>query len=61
MDVARINLAHGTKDEHAATIALVRRVAAQRGMPLAILIDLPGSKLRKGTRHDRSTSGRGRS
>ena len=48
MDVARINLSHGTTDEHAATIALLRRVAAERGVPLAILIDLPGPKLRTG-------------
>ncbi|HEX5643786.1 MAG TPA: pyruvate kinase [Thermoleophilia bacterium] len=48
MDVARINLSHGTTDEHAATIALLRRVAAERGVSLAILIDLPGPKLRTG-------------
>ena len=48
MDVARINLSHGTTDEHADAIAAVRRGAARRGAPLAILIDLPGPKLRLG-------------
>jgi pyruvate kinase len=48
MDVARINLSHGTTAEHAASIAAVRRAAADRGAPLAILVDLPGPKLRLG-------------
>ncbi len=48
MDVARINLSHGGTDEHAAAIAAVRRLAAERAVPLAVLIDLPGPKLRLG-------------
>lgn len=48
MDVARINLSHGSTADHAASIAAVRRAAGQRGAPLAILIDLPGPKLRLG-------------
>jgi pyruvate kinase len=48
MDVARINLSHGSTAEHAAAIAAVRRVAALRAAPLAVLIDLPGPKLRLG-------------
>ncbi len=46
MDVARINLSHGTTAEHAASIAAVRRAAVERGAPLAVLVDLPGPKLR---------------
>ena len=46
MDVARINLSHGTTAEHAASIAAVRRAAAGQGTPLAVLVDLPGPKLR---------------
>lgn len=46
MDVARINLSHGSTAEHAESIAAVRRAAAGRGAPLAVLIDLPGPKLR---------------
>jgi pyruvate kinase len=48
MDVARINLSHGSTAEHAQSIAAVRRAAAKRGAPLAVLIDLPGPKLRLG-------------
>ncbi len=46
MDVARINLSHGSTAEHAASIAAARRAASLCGAPLAILIDLPGPKLR---------------
>jgi pyruvate kinase len=46
MDVARINLSHGNTAEHAASIAAVRRAAVERGAPLAVLVDLPGPKLR---------------
>jgi pyruvate kinase len=48
MDVARVNLSHGTTNEHATTIATVRRAAQRRGGPFAVLIDLPGPKLRLG-------------
>ena len=48
MDVARINLSHGSMDQHAAAIATARRLAAERAVPLAVLIDLPGPKLRLG-------------
>jgi len=48
MDVARINLSHGSVAEHATAIAGARRAAARCGAPLAILIDLPGPKLRLG-------------
>ncbi len=48
MDIARINLSHGTMAEHAASIAAVRRAASDHDAPLAVLIDLPGPKLRLG-------------
>jgi pyruvate kinase len=48
MDVARINLSHGSVAEHAAAIAGARRAAARCGTSLALLIDLPGPKLRLG-------------
>ena len=48
MNVARINLSHGRTDEHEAAVAAVRRAAVGCGSPLAVLIDLPGPKLRLG-------------
>jgi len=48
MDVARINFSHGTHDQHAATIARVRAVAARLNCPVAILQDLQGPKIRTG-------------
>jgi pyruvate kinase len=48
MDVARLNFAHGTRDDHAETAERVRRAAGQVGRQVAILQDLPGPKLRIG-------------
>ncbi|MGH2486089.1 MAG: pyruvate kinase, partial [Ktedonobacterales bacterium] len=48
MNVARVNFSHGTLEEHAATIARVRAVAARLGVPVAILQDLQGPKIRTG-------------
>jgi pyruvate kinase len=48
MDVARINLGHGSTAEHAASIAAARRAAAGGDAPLAVIIDLPGPKFRLG-------------
>jgi len=48
MDVARVNLSHGSTAEHERSIVEVRAAAARRGSPLAVLIDLPGPKLRLG-------------
>ncbi|MGZ3581929.1 MAG: pyruvate kinase, partial [Ktedonobacterales bacterium] len=49
MDVARINFSHGTQEQHAATIACVRRVAERLDRPIAILQDLQGPKIRTGS------------
>jgi pyruvate kinase len=48
MNVARINFSHSTHDQHAATIALVREVAADMKRPIAILGDLQGPRIRIG-------------
>lgn len=49
MNVARINLAHGGLDRAVARFELVRSVSGGRGgVPVGILIDLPGPKLRTG-------------
>jgi len=48
MSVARLNLSHGTYDEHAKRFALVRQAAAEAQRPVAILVDLQGPKIRLG-------------
>jgi pyruvate kinase len=48
MDVARLNLSHGTLDEHTHYIETVRKLSRRTGIDVAILIDLPGPKYRIG-------------
>lgn len=48
IDVARINCSHGTKEERARLIALLRELADQRGRLIPILLDLRGLKIRTG-------------
>ncbi len=48
MDAARLNLSHGTWEEHAAYASLVREAQQVAGRPLALIADLQGPKLRVG-------------
>jgi pyruvate kinase len=48
MDVARLNFAHGTREQHAEIARRIREAAEQAGREVAILGDLPGPKLRLG-------------
>jgi pyruvate kinase len=48
MNVARLNLSHGTPRDHARIMATVRRVARRLAVPVAVLMDLPGPKYRTG-------------
>ena len=48
LSVARLNFSHGTHEQHAATVALVRSTAAELGRPVAILGDLQGPRIRIG-------------
>ncbi|HWQ15868.1 MAG TPA: pyruvate kinase [Roseiflexaceae bacterium] len=48
MDVARLNFSHGTHEEHARRIGMLRETARRMGQPLAILQDLQGPKIRTG-------------
>lgn len=52
MDVARVNMSHGSHESHAETIGLARAIAAELGRPLAILLDLSGPKIRTGRLQD---------
>src|SRR4051794_41929260 len=48
MDMARLNFAHGTTEEHAETVEMVRRASQNVGREGGILQDIPGPKLRLG-------------
>jgi len=48
MNVARLNFSHGSHDDHADRIATVRAVARDLKIPIAILGDLQGPKIRIG-------------
>jgi pyruvate kinase len=48
MNVARLNFSHGTQEEHGARIKRLRELAASLKLPLAILQDLAGPKVRIG-------------
>jgi pyruvate kinase len=48
MNAARLNLSHGSREEHAEGARLVREAEASSGRPLALIADLQGPKLRIG-------------
>jgi len=48
MDVARLNFSHGTQEEHARTITLIRSTSGRQQKPVGILADLQGPKIRTG-------------
>ncbi|HVU76272.1 MAG TPA: pyruvate kinase [Gaiellaceae bacterium] len=48
VDAIRLNLSHGTHDDHAASAQIVREVQGELGKPLALIADLQGPKLRIG-------------
>jgi pyruvate kinase len=47
-DVFRLNLSHGTQQDHAGRIATVRALAREMGVAPAMLLDLQGPKIRLG-------------
>lgn len=49
LDVARLNLSHGTHDSHRAMFETIRRLAADVGHNVAILVDLQGPRIRTGS------------
>ena len=48
MNVARLNFSHGTKEDHLRRIKCIRDVERELDIPIAVLQDLPGTKLRTG-------------
>ena len=49
VDVFRLNSSHGTPDDHAQSVTFIRQVSNEEDLPLAILLDLQGPKIRLGT------------
>lgn len=48
LDVARLNFSHGTHEEHAQIIAMLRDTSGLLKKPISILADLQGPKIRTG-------------
>ncbi|GAB1470103.1 pyruvate kinase [Chloroflexota bacterium] len=48
MNVARLNFSHGTHDQHELRVAKIREVSKRLKMPVGILQDLQGPKIRVG-------------
>ena len=48
MSVARLNFSHGSHDDHARMLQIVRSEAERRGKAIAALLDLQGPKIRIG-------------
>ncbi|MCH8980570.1 pyruvate kinase, partial [candidate division KSB1 bacterium] len=46
MNVARLNFSHGTHEQHQTVLERIRKVAAEKDKPIAILQDLAGPKIR---------------
>lgn len=48
MNVVRLNMSHGTIEEHGRIISLARNLSAKNNLPITILMDLSGPKIRLG-------------
>ncbi len=48
VDVFRLNMAHGDRQEHTQSVADIRQASRDAGRPVAILVDLAGPKIRLG-------------
>ncbi|MFL6195810.1 MAG: pyruvate kinase [Thermoanaerobaculia bacterium] len=52
VDLFRLNLSHGTQEQHRETLRRVRRVAAEEGCHVPVVLDLMGPRYRLGSIHD---------
>lgn len=55
-DVFRLNMAHGSIDDHSATLANIREASARAGRIVGVLVDLAGPKIRLGELVDDPTT-----
>ena len=46
MSIARLNMSHGSIEDHRSSIRLIRNVSETLDVPIGILVDIPGSKYR---------------
>jgi len=51
INVARLNFSHGNHDTHSRSVHLVRSVSKKLGIPIAIIQDLGGPKIRTGEQY----------
>ncbi|MEZ6119570.1 MAG: pyruvate kinase [Pirellulaceae bacterium] len=49
VDVYRLNMAHGSQEEHESTLRDIRQVSQDARRPIGVLVDLAGPKIRLGT------------
>ena len=52
MSVARLNMSHGKPEEHAEKVRMIRRASDETGIPVAVMVDVPGPKYRTGPMGD---------
>src|ERR1700677_3480925 len=53
MNVARLNFSHGTHEDHALVIKRLREASGRLAIPIGILADLQGPKIRTGLLKDK--------
>src|SRR5512136_114605 len=56
MNLARLNFSHGVHQDQARRIRTIRDICAKIGIPVAILQDLPGPKIRTGRLRSKEVS-----
>ena len=48
MNVARINLSHGKREDHEKTISILKKLNENRSVPIGIMLDTKGAEIRTG-------------
>ena len=60
MNVARVNMSHGSYEEHGKRINMIKEARKELGVPVAILMDSKGPEIRKAFRKRRGGTRRRR-